>query len=113
MNSHTKHSLSSVFCSLLSHIRGTVSREEVRDVLVAEIRSILLDPVTAVRDVPERERERSGDSEYRVYSTVSCLTSQPGWCTDCCDDQPCLSPETNRNLPENNKTNKTKKQQHT
>ena len=55
-NSHTQ--TQSQFCLLLSHIRGAVPREEFRDVLVAEIRSILLHPVTAVRNVSERWRER-------------------------------------------------------
>ena len=38
-----------------------LSGEELRDVLVAEVWSILLYPVAAVRDVSEGEGERGGE----------------------------------------------------
>ena len=45
-------------------------REEVRDVLVAEIRSILLYPVTTVRDVPARVKQLSNYSYEQLFACV-------------------------------------------
>ena len=62
---HIQHDLLSVHCifSSLFMQPQLLSGEELRDVLVAEVWSILLYPVAAVRDVSEGERERGRERE--------------------------------------------------
>ena len=65
-NSHTKNGLFS-----------SISSEEFRDVLVTQTRGVLLHPVTAVRDMPEREVE-GGASNEQQNEALRQLTSLSG-----------------------------------